>query len=76
MQPTVVDVLGTLNLSAAVGLEAVVAALVREREVVIDLSHADEIDSHGWRTVTWAIGEIRGHGGDASVRLPMMEAVR
>jgi hypothetical protein len=74
-QPTTVDVYGTLNVSAAVGLEAVIAALGRELDVVIDLTQADAVDEFGWRSVNWAISEIQDNGGTAAVRLSSIQPV-
>jgi len=63
-----VDVLGVLDASASLGFEAVLCGLVGDRRVVIDLTAADRIDDHGWRSIDWAVQRIERHGGDVLVR--------
>lgn len=63
-----VDVFGVLDASASLGFEVVMAGLVGDRRVVIDLTSADRIDDVGWRSIDWAVRRIEDSGGDVRVR--------
>ena len=62
------DVLGVLDASASVGLEAVLCGLVGDRRVVIDLTAAERIDDDGWRSIDWGVERIEDRGGNVLVR--------
>lgn len=67
-----ITVLGKLDGTSVVGFDAVVAGLVGERLLVIDLSEADEVDETGWCAIDAAIERFQARGGEAYVRLPTL----
>jgi anti-anti-sigma regulatory factor len=69
---SIVSVLGKLDRAAVVGFDAVVAALLGEPLLVIDVTQADEVDECGWRAIDAAVDRFRARGGQAHVRMPAL----
>lgn len=66
------SVLGKLDSASVLGFDAVVAALIGEPLLVIDLSEADEVDESGWTAIDGAVERFRARGGEAYVRTPSL----
>jgi anti-sigma B factor antagonist len=73
----VVALRGELDVAAAAGVAAALAAVVaREPGIVVDLADLEFIDSSGVAALAWARKYARGAGGDLLLAAPRQEVVR